>query len=50
MDHPVMALAEEDQVVEVGLPAVDPVHDVVPIAPRRRSLAAWPAAVLVADA
>src|SRR5438093_10952093 len=48
VDHAVMALAEQDRVLEVGLPAVDPVHQVMAVAPGSRTLAARPLAVLVA--
>src|SRR5207253_4978221 len=47
MDRPVMVLAEQDHVREVGLAALGPVNDVVRRTPRSRALAAGPAAVLV---
>lgn len=49
MHRPVMTVAEEHQVREVGIPAVAPVQDVMGIGPRRRSIAARPHAPLVAD-
>src|SRR5580704_12002696 len=49
MDVPVMAIAELDQILEVGVPAVSPVEDVVGVGPRRGTLAARPDAALVAD-
>src|SRR5580704_6751236 len=49
MDVPVMAVAELDQILEVGVPAVSPVEDVVGVGPRRGTLAARPDAALVAD-
>src|SRR5580704_13997863 len=48
MDVPVMAIAELDQILEVGVPAVSPVEDVVGVGPRRGTLAARPDAALVA--
>src|SRR5207249_10067282 len=47
--QPVMALAQEHAVVEVGLPALDPVHQVMAVAPGGGPLAGRPAAVLVTD-
>src|SRR5476649_888815 len=49
VDHPVVAVAEEHEVVEVGAPAAHPVDDVVGGGPGRGSIAARPAAALVAD-
>src|SRR5438552_10495754 len=48
MHHPMMPAAEQDQVVEVGWAAFDPVREVMSIAPRRRTLATRPLAMLVA--
>src|SRR5438093_13332929 len=47
--QPVMALAQEHAVVEVGLAALDPVHQVMAVAPGGGTLAGRPAAVLIAD-
>src|SRR5256886_15623306 len=48
MHHPVMAVTEKDEVVEIGGAAMDPVHDVMCGAPLRRPVAARPPAVTVA--
>src|SRR5438552_18430243 len=48
MHHPVMTVAEQDQVVEDGLTAFDPVFEVVALAERCRPAATGPLAVLVA--
>src|ERR671936_3001637 len=44
VDHAVVAFAKQDTVVEAGLTAVDPVHEVVAVAPRGGSLTARPLA------
>ncbi len=44
-----MPHAQQDEVVEVGRSAMRPVDEVVPVAVRRRPLAAWPLAVPVAE-
>src|SRR5438309_10982423 len=49
MHHPVMPATEQDQVVELGRTALDPVDQVMSVAPRGRALAPWPAAVAVAN-
>src|SRR5439155_22965690 len=46
--HPMMPAAEKDQVVEVGWAALDPVREVMSIAPRWRTFATRPLAMLVA--
>src|SRR5207253_10260763 len=46
--QPVMPVAEQDLVLDLTAAAVQPVHQVVPIAPRRRPLAPSPLAVLIA--
>jgi hypothetical protein len=33
MHHPMMPMAEKDKVVEIGRPAMDPVHKVMSITP-----------------
>src|SRR5204863_3807972 len=48
MNLAVVPGAQEDQVFQLVAAAMHPVHDVVSIAPGGRSLAVWPAAVLVA--
>src|SRR6202011_5143019 len=48
VDHPVMPMAEQYQVRQVGLAAIDPMLQVVALAPARRPVAAGPAAVPVA--
>src|SRR5207253_7625959 len=47
MHHPVMPMAEQDLVLDLSAAAMQPVHDVMAIAFRRRPLAARPLAVLV---
>src|SRR5438094_859899 len=46
--HPVVSVAQQDHVGEIGLAAVRPVDDVVGIAPGCRTLAAWPLAMTIA--
>ena len=46
--HPVVPVAKQDHVREIGLAAVCPVDDVVGIAPRCGPLATWPLAMTVA--
>ena len=43
-----MAAAQQDEVVEIGAAAVDPVVDVMPVAPLGRPVAAREAAAAVA--
>ena len=49
VDHPVMPVAEQDQVAEVGCPAMDPVNQVMRRAPPRRAVTSRPAAAAVAS-
>src|SRR3989454_7290341 len=49
MHHPMVASTEQDQVVEVGRTALDPMHQVMSIAHRGGAFASWPAAVPVAS-
>ena len=49
MHQPVVAMTEQHQVLEGGVAAVAPVHQVVGVGPRRGSIAAGPHAPLVAD-
>jgi hypothetical protein len=49
MDQPVVAVAEQDEVVEGGVPAVPPMQDVMGVGPHARPIAAGPHAALVAD-
>src|SRR5207247_9540326 len=44
MDQPVVPMAQQNEVVEVGGPAAGPVHEVMRGGPRRRPLATGPAA------
>src|ERR1700737_4291192 len=46
--HPVVPVTEQDQVAEVGCPAVDPVNHVVRRAPPRRAVTSRPSAVTAA--
>src|SRR5437773_1609974 len=48
MNLPVMPGAQKDEILQLVAPAMRPVDDVMAVAPGGRSLAAWPAAVLVA--
>src|SRR5205823_11874589 len=48
MHHPVMPGAQKDEVFQLIAASVHHVDDVMAVAPGGRSLAAWPAAVLVA--
>src|SRR6266566_267185 len=47
--HPMVPATEQDQVVEVGRPAVYPMHQVMSVAHRGRSLAARPPALTIAS-
>src|ERR1700683_4431033 len=49
MDRPVVAIAEQDEVLQVGRPAVAPVDDVVGVGPGSGAVAARPHAALVAN-
>jgi hypothetical protein len=48
MDEVMMPVTEKDEIVEVGCPAMDPVHNVMRGAPRSRPVASRPTAVTVA--
>jgi hypothetical protein len=50
MDLAVVVVAEQDQVVEPGRTAFDPVMEVVGVAPASRPFAARPTAVTIANA
>src|SRR5438552_8795153 len=47
MHHPVMPVAEQDLVFDLSAAAMQPMHDVMSIALRRRPLATRPLAVLI---
>src|SRR5438309_7995587 len=47
MHHPVMPMAEQDLVLDLSAAAMQPMHDVMAIALRRRPLATRPLAVLI---
>src|SRR5438034_11491297 len=47
--HPMVPATEQDEIAEVGRTAMDPVHEVMSIAPGRRALTTGPAAVTVAN-
>ena len=49
MHHAVMRAAEEDDVVEVGFAKVEPMDDMVGVAPRSRSIAAIEPATSIPD-
>ena len=44
MRKPVVAVAEQNEIVEIGRPAVSPVLDVMRRRPRRWAIASWPLA------
>jgi hypothetical protein len=48
VDHPVMAMAQKDHVVEIGRSAMDPVDEVMRRTPFRMSVATRPPAMAVA--
>ena len=47
--HPMVSMAQQDHVGEIGLAAVGPMDDVVRICPGCRPLATWPLAMTVAS-
>src|SRR5437879_3913776 len=48
VDHPVVAVAEEDEVLEIGRSTPRPMHQVMRVGPGSWAIAAGPAAALVA--
>src|SRR5712691_3118256 len=49
MDHAVMPVTQEDQVGKVGLPTMNPVHDVMRRSPGCRPIASWPDTATISD-